>query len=1107
MKTLLTRLSILGLLLALASVFVLGQAISGDLVGTVRDSSGAVVPNVSVEVTNLGTDFKRTTQANGIGEYRFVNLPSGHYKVLVSANGMTGGFADIEIQLNKTATANITTQVAGAGTTVEVLGESMTIDTTTAQIGSTFESKAAQDLPSASTGSGVLNLALLNAGVANGGGVGAGSGPSVSGQRPRNNNFTVEGVDNNSKSVTGPLVTIPNDAVDQFTVLQNQFSPEFGHSSGGQFNQTVHSGTNKFHGRLFEYFENRNLNAIDSLVANGQRGNGETPFNPRFDDNRFGGQVGGPIIHDKVFFFTNWQYEPVGRSGSSTSFVAPTAAGYAALNALYPNSANLATLQKYLPAAGSATTTLCSTTFDPAVGCLAANATIPAGAVGFAGPLYANQLTTANSGDWNISSKDQLRVRYIYSKLDASDTAANIPAFYIPTPTRFHVFTLGEYHNFTPTLNNEFRLGFNRFANTTPSGSFAFPGLAMFPNLTFDELNGLQVGPDGNAPQYTIQNTYQGVDNVSWTKGRHNVKFGVEYREYISPQTFTQRVRGDYEYSSLALFAQDGVPDTFAERSAGNAVYYGNQKAVYIYGNDDFHVTRNFTLNVGLRYELTTPPQGNTLQSQNSISSVPGLISFTNPATQKKNFAPRIGFAWSPGTSGNTSIRGGYSLAYDVLYDNLGILSLPPQLQQTCDVGNVQTPACFWSNTGFLANGGLPSVPVAITDPASARGATGSYVPNQQLPYSETWTFGIQHIFARNWTVESRYVGTRGLHLPVQDRINRQPVVNSSNFLPTYLTAPSLATVAGLTTTLDGPGGLLDQVAAGGNYVPVFLANGFTGSVVGFEPYGGSKYNGLQNQLTRNFTNGLQLQAAWTWSHAFDNSTADVFSTYLTPRRSQNGQCFKCDWSTSALDRRHRVTIEAIYDLPFFKNGNWLQKNVLGNWEVAPVYTFESPEYATVQSALDSNFNGDSAGDRVIYNPAGAPGTSTTVNPVLNAAGNTVAYVAVDPNARYITAGSGALANSPRNSLAMPHTNNFDMTALKRINITERQSIELQAHAFNLFNHAQPIPGILNDVVSFGNASSDVRGILIPGSPTFNQPAAVFSSNPRVLQLVLKYNF
>src|SRR5262245_53832450 len=212
-------------------------------------------------------------------------------------NGMTGSIKDDQVQLNKQVTANIAASVTANQQIIEVSAESLAIDTTTANIQNTFDNRQLLDLPTATVGLGVLNLSLLNAGVATSGGIGAGTGPSVAGQRPRNNNFTIEGVDNNSKSVTGPVVTIPNDAVQNFTVLQNQFAPEFGHSSGGQFNQTLVSGTNTWHGRLYEYFQNRNLNAIDASNARTQPGNASI-INPGLHNKRFGGRLGRPIWKD-----------------------------------------------------------------------------------------------------------------------------------------------------------------------------------------------------------------------------------------------------------------------------------------------------------------------------------------------------------------------------------------------------------------------------------------------------------------------------------------------------------------------------------------------------------------------------------------------------------------------------------------------------------------------------------------------------------------------------------------------------------------------------------------------------------------------------------------
>jgi len=1094
-----------------------GQAISGDLVGKVTDASGAVVSNTAVDAVNIGTGQTVSTTTNANGEYRFSNLPIGHYKLSASGNGLTGGYADIRVDLNKTATANITATVGSAATTVEVVEQAATIDTTTAQIQTNYDPKQAQDLPTASVGLGVLNLSLLSAGVASSGGVGAGTGPSVSGQRPRNNNFTVEGVDNNDKGVTGPLVTIPNDAVEQFTVLQNNFSPEFGHSSGGQFNTVIRSGTNRFHGRAYEYFQNRNLNAQDWQTARGQT----SPENPRFDNNRFGGQLGGPIVKDKMFFFTNWEYNTIGQVGGASTACAPTAAGYATLAALPGISANnLQAMQSFLapaPAAGGC---------DPiALG----GATAETGAVSFLGPNFSNTLTTANSVDFNPTASDQIRFRYVYSKFNGFDTAAQLPSFWNTLPVRDHLGTFSEYHTFSPKVTNEFRLGYNRFSQDFVVPDIAFPGGGAFPNVTLDDLANVNIGPDPNAPQGATQNLYQLTDNVSWMAGKHNLKFGIEGRKSISPQTFTQRVRGDYEYSSTANFLRDLSPDTFGQRSTGDPLYNGDQHSIYWYGNDEYRVTSHLTLNLGLRYEYTSVPAAYGYQTLNQISTVPGLISFNKPEAQKGNFAPRVGFAYSPGNSGNTSIRGGFAMAYDVLYDNLGLLSLPPQLSGTCnaDVLNAPTAACPYSTTAFLANGGLPSGGTGLTTfatPAEARANTGSWLPNQKLPYSETWNLGVQHVFAKKYIAEVRYVGTKGIHLPVQAQINVAPIVNASNALPTYIgSAPTQATLDGLTNSAD-------NLFTLSNFVPAYEAAGFTNPITTFMPFGQSIYHGLQTQITRNFTNGLQFQAAWTWSHLIDNSTADVFSTLLTPRRPQDFQNVSADMGTSALDRRHRVTFQMIYDVPFFKKSdNWFAKNVVGNWEVAPIYTFQSPEYATVQSGLDSNLNGDAAPDRAILNPGGVKNTASGVNPLFNTAGALVAWCAcatnnaflafdpngpwgfnpanVNPNAQYIQAGYGTITNTARNTLPLGRINNWDLTAVKRFSIKEGMNVEFQAQALNVFNHAQYVPGSLNQINSLGFTNGQTASFVRANSSLFGNLADAFSNQPRTMQLALKFTF
>ena len=303
---------------------------------------------------------------------------------------MKGGYRDVEVVLNKIATANITAAVVSSGTTVEVNEQAVAIDTTTPTIATTFDAKQAADQGFlTSTGSGVLNLSLLDAGVASSGGVGAGSGPSVGGQRPRNNNFTLKAWTTTACPSPGHLSRFPTTRLTASPCCRTSISAEFGHSSGGQFNQTIKSGTNQFHGTAYEYFQNRNLNANDSQVALTQAPG--LYSNPRFDNNRFGGKFGGPILKNKLFFFTDWEYNPVGQAGTPSTACAPTSAGYAQLSALFPNNTNLQQLQKYLPASSGASS-VCASSIQVAPGIASTDPT-------FASQRSASRLaTSASSG-------------------------------------------------------------------------------------------------------------------------------------------------------------------------------------------------------------------------------------------------------------------------------------------------------------------------------------------------------------------------------------------------------------------------------------------------------------------------------------------------------------------------------------------------------------------------------------------------------------------------------------------------------------------------------------------------------------------------------------
>ncbi|HUJ41857.1 MAG TPA: carboxypeptidase-like regulatory domain-containing protein, partial [Candidatus Acidoferrales bacterium] len=604
----------LGLALLAFVPLVSAQSVSGNISGTVSDKSGAVVPKASVTVENPDTGFTKTLTANEQGEFLFTDLLPGTYNITVTAAGFAKDtITKFPVQLNRTNSVAVILEVESHNVTVEVSGTAPPINTSTAQIEGTFESKETAVLPTATlggfTGLGVLNLALLQPGVSSSGGVGQGTGPSVGGQRPTNNSFTIEGVDNNLKYTTGPNVYVPNDSVQEFSALQNQFSPEFGHSNGGQFNQTIKTGTNTFHGMLYDYTQNRYLNATDQQAIVSE----QTTQRPRFDLNRVGGQLGGPVLKDKLFFFASGEYSPLGQAALPPGGVcAPTAAGYAQIMALPSgpspdgvntvniNMTNVGVLQKFLgtaPAGGNCVGTQGNPSFTTGAGATVTNplyictgGTPPSGSVCAAGvsegidvgnlpitaPSFENVYALVTAVDYNMSDKDQFRIRYIYDRTTGLDNLASLPVFFEPSPIHNHLVAINEYHTFRPDLTNELRLGYNRFFTFTTAGNFSFPGLDEFPNLLFlDGLN-VQVGPDSNAPGFTIQNTYQLSDNISWTHGNHNLRVGVDLRRYIEPTDFIQRSRGDYDYTSTGLFLYDINPDFLAQRSVGTFEYHGD---------------------------------------------------------------------------------------------------------------------------------------------------------------------------------------------------------------------------------------------------------------------------------------------------------------------------------------------------------------------------------------------------------------------------------------------------------------------------------------------------------------------------------------------------
>ena len=757
------------------SPFALGQATDGHVVGVVLDPSGASVPAAAVELENVATGVKRESSASRIGAYRFNNVPVGVYRIVVNASGFsTSELENVSVALNRTTTANIALELGQVASEIVVDEAPALIDTTSATIGSAFDEREVLYSPGTDLPLGVLNLSLQAAGVASSGGLGQGDGPSVGGQRPRQNNFTIDGVDNNRKDVTGRSLDVSNEVVAEFSVLQNQISAEFGHSTGGQFNTVIKSGSNSVHRSLYEYFQNRQLNAVDE--SNARQGIREPP---RFDSNRFGGTAGGPLVKNKLFYFGAFEYNPVGEAAAPVSAtMAPTAEGYRLLKETPEVSdTNLGVLERFAGAAPTPSTTTA-----------VAGAGVPIGVLPISFPTYQNNYNWVVSLDYNHSDRDQFRFRYIDDSSDAinPNILPNLPAFAQTSDTKAKLVTLSEFHAFGPSRFNELRLNYSRFSDGVSAGAFDFPGLDMFPNITIEQDLNLQIGPPRTAPNSVVLNTYQLVDNFTWITGRHTLKMGVDTRKYIAPTNFVDRLRGDYNYSGLERYLLDLSPDVAGQRNVGGIPYDGNQFDFYWYVNDEIKLRRNLTLNLGVRHEYKGVPAGDKLHALNAASSAPGVLDIREPRAQRANFAPRVGLAYSPGENGKTVVRAGFGMAYDVYFDNFGTLTKPPQLENVFRIDNTaDTP-------NFLANGGIrPDQRPGQFDEATARALTSGYIPDQHLPYSIQWNFGVQRVLAREYTVEMRYLGTRGVRLFTQNVLPLRSRVSASRHLPTYLEPPS----------------------------------------------------------------------------------------------------------------------------------------------------------------------------------------------------------------------------------------------------------------------------------------------------------------------------
>jgi len=1114
------------------------QRLDGTLRVTITDKSQASIEEAKVTAENEATGVAASTNASSSGTYVFPNLLVGTYTISVEKDGFKKAIQKgIAVSSNQVTEAKIELELGAVSATVEVEAGADLVKTESSTLEATFSGRAVLDVPINTTGGDVKEFAVYAPGTTTQQGGVLGSCGSVGGTRPRFNGFSIDGVDDNKIDTNGPTQPVIQESVAEFTLLTNQFTAENGHSAGGQFNIVTKSGTNNWHGAGWGYNRNRNYDAFDNL----QKDRG---VKDRYDYNRAGASAGGPVIHNKLFVYGAYEFQNNGLASSSPSFSSPTADGIATLMGLAHDSAVTDILNQF-PVAPTADATV-----------QVNGQAIPVGTIQSIAPNFANQHDFIVNADASLG-KHQLRGRFLYDRFRAPDFNPSQPQEQFlgtnSSDARKVIFT--DAWSISNNVINDFRTSYSRLNGpnlVVPSG------FVNFPNVEVDEL-GSNLGPNGLATQGYAQNVYQWVDNISYIRGKHALKFGVEVRKFISPTNTLPRARGEWDYASLSQFINDFVPTgaNGALRGAGSGSVAENYNAFYWFVQDDWKVTPRLTLNLGLRYEYSGVPRDENLQAINGVSDDPALgLIFRAPKPDINNFAPRVGFAWDPLGTGKWAVRGGAGLAYDVVPNNFAINSLPPQLQSeqnpglTCtlagapqwcatfDAANPTNPA---AGQGFLQFGGLLQVNVPPVTQADARAATQSLIPDHVSPKVITWTLGVQHELFRNSSLEVRYVGTRSLELPVQQRLNSASAFDP-NFAGGGLTPlPTYVNPADVPVAVTSPVSTLQSFD---NYNPLPLSgDGFLGSMTTFPAIGTGTYHSGSVDFIHRFSRGIYVRANYTFSKNIDNATNELFSSRVNPRRAQDGFDFAGERGLSALDIRHKFALSFLYEIPNVQSDHAFVKVLAHGWEFGGTYLAESGQPVTPLSGVDSNANGDSAGDRTIINPGGASGVGTSVNAVCNAGpGGATSVVGIDPasgawqcgsendanivgyvvapttigddsgpisaNARFVQAGIGALANAGRDTVSTPGLNIWNMSLLKTTKISERFSIQFRAETYNTFNHRNfsiGLPTNNGTIDQVTNANPLSSGYIFVTSGNLFLNNHQFNGGSRTMQLGLRF--
>jgi len=1060
------------------------QVASGTITGVVTDPSGAVVPAAAVVLTHVQQDvnYRTTTTSSGLYEIRF--LPPGEYKATAEVAGFkTAVNTGLVLLVGQTMRVDFRLEVGTTTQTIEVKGGAgQMLKPESSEISQVINYRQVADLPL--NGRNFTDLIALNAGVTTGMQGQVGDRYNLNGQRSDQNMFMLEGVDN--INIEGGLVMRPSiDAIQEFQIQTGNFSAEFGRAAGGIIQVQLRSGSNNYHGTVFEFLRN------DKLDANGFFNNqvppppGETAApKAALQRNQFGFTFGGPIKKEKLFFFGDYQGSRQ-RAGKSEIFSVPTALErqgdfrqvLTAGTPLYKNALTGEVypgcdLNNFTP---EACQVLPTSAIDPPAQKIGQYYPLPNIAGNFVPGVgtfnnyaaSAPSLDDSNSFDvkidYRLRDTDSLNVHYSFLKIVGGTPAAfgdgkigpcidcGIVLHLLAGANDFRNQNVGltEIHNFSANVVNEFRAGLNRTYNpfATADGGANLADQVGIANVNVNKFTGglpwfsfdpvpMWTGTSPFLPFLRGGTAYQFTDNLAFVRGKHRLKAGVDIRRrldndfsnffprggYIYAPFFTGNSYADFLTGRALLITQDLLPGAYGIRG----IEYG------FYFQDDIKVTPRLTFDLGLRYELF-PGYVEVFDKNSNLDIARGVAVLagkngqprTFVKTDKNNWAPRFGFAWTPWADGKTVIRGGYGISYWNSNNIMAGNTINPPYTAAWAVFNLNPDT---AEAIYKTSDGLPvqlAPTVANFDPNHPAGSWRVVDPNQRSPYTQFFSLGIQRALPWDMVFDVSYVGSRGVKLPGSYEANPTP---------------------------PGPTSNVDQRRIGYNIMPdvtgaSLLTNAFS-----------SNYHSLQAKLEKRFSHGVQLLTTYTWSKSIDNLSGSATTGGGDSNPSgtvQNPFNFNADRARSSFDQTHRFVLAYNYDMPFGKGrafgANWhpVVNGFLGGWQLNGILTFSTglPFSVFATSGHDCGCTAsDMRADRL--------GNGNLPKSERKPTGWFDKTAFADPPSSGPNPGDpvGRYGNAGRNIIAGPGMANVDFSVFKKFTLHEKTELQFRGEFFNLFN-------------------------------------------------------